>query len=129
MRAAVVVQGSRTPRRDPATERAFLNQSQLYARLTVASWPTAVERRLQLGEERYGEQWSARPTGALLTEAAEEALDLCSWSALALQSLAAGVDPDAAATVEKMLARAAGAAAEAYGYLTAAQGALRKAAP
>ncbi|MDQ6807527.1 MAG: hypothetical protein M3065_21835 [Actinomycetota bacterium] len=123
-----MAQRSAFPRRDPLAERILLDRSQRLARLAVASWPSTVDQRLEVGEELYGDSWTTRSTEDLLTEASEEAVDLAAWSLLAVQSLT-GTDLglDTIATVGEMIARAIGAAAEAHAYITAAQAALRKA--
>ena len=114
-------------RRDPLAERILLDRSQRLARLTVANWPSAVEQRLEKGQQQYGDLWAGRSTAELLDEVSEEAVHLAAWSVLASQSLL-GIEADTVATVGEMISRAVGAAAEAHSYVTAAQAALRKAA-
>lgn len=116
----------RLPRRDPLAERVLLDRSNRLGRLAVASWPSIVERRLEVQQDVLGDSWALRPYRRLLDEVAEEAVDLAAWACLASQSLV-GLDADTVATVGEMIARAVGAAAEAHAYIVAAQAALRKA--
>lgn len=114
--------------RDRPFERGLLERSQRLARLVVAAWPSAVERRLALGDGRYGDAWSERCAVDLVVEAAEEAEDLGAWSCLAAQRLAeADLSDQASSAIREMVARAMGAAAEAHAYLSAAETALRRA--
>jgi hypothetical protein len=116
------------PQRDQLAERVLPDRSQRLARLTVASWPSTVEARLEAGQKLYGDAWAQRSTGHLLEEVAEGAVDLAAWACLAVQSLAgASVDRDTIATVGEMVSRAVGAASEAHAYVVAAQAAVRKA--
>jgi hypothetical protein len=115
------------PRRDPLAERVLLDRSQRLARLAVANWPSTVEQRLAIGQERYGDTWADRSTTDLLDEVSEEAIDLAAWACLAIQSLSDDLDADTIATAGDMISRAIGAAAEAHSYIVAARGALRKA--
>jgi hypothetical protein len=116
------------PRRDPLAERILLDRSQQLGRLSVGGWPRTVEARLEVGQRLYGDAWAERSPSDLLGEVAEEAVDLAAWACLAVQALApSGVDSDTIATAGEMIARAVGAGAEAHGYVTAAQAALRKA--
>lgn len=118
----------RLPRRDPLAERVLLDRSNRLGRLAIASWPSIVERRLEVQQDVLGDSWALRPTDELLDEVAEEAVDLAAWACLAVQSLTgAGVSDDTVATVGEMLARAIGAAAEAHACVVAARAALRKA--
>lgn len=115
-------------RRDPLAERVLLDRSQHLARLTVANWPSTVERRLAVGQERFGDAWTRRTPAELLGEISKEAVDLAAWACLASQSLI-DLDADTVATVGEMISRAVGAAAEAHSYTVAAQARLRKASP
>jgi hypothetical protein len=74
--------------------------------------------RLVLGQVLYGDSWATRGAGALVDEAAEEAVDLACWAVLAAQ---AGVPPRAGA----LLALAARHSARAHQALAAAAVALR----
>lgn len=115
-------------KRDPLAERVLLDRSQRLARLSVAAWPSVVESRLAEQQEVLGDAWAERSTAELLEEISAEAVDIGAWSALTAQTLIdANLDADAVVTVGEMLARATGAAAEAHGYVVAAQAALRKA--
>jgi len=111
--------------RDLLAELALLERSQRLARFVTAAWPVVVERRLAVGQDRFGDSWSVRPAVDLIAEAVEEAEDLAAWSCLAAQRLAAaGLDAEAASAIAEMITRAIGAAAEAHAYLTAAETAL-----
>lgn len=114
--------------RDPLAERGLLARAQHLARLVAAAWPRAVERRLALGQDRYGDAWSKRSAAELLAEAGEEAEDLAAWSCLAAQQLSASdLNADAIAAIGELVVHAVGAAAEAAAYLSAAETALSKA--
>jgi len=119
--------GHRLPHRDRLAERVLLDRSQRLARLAVASWPTAVEQRLELGEALYGNSWTERSTGELLDEVLDETLDAAAWACLAVQSIPGDLDQDTTAAVGEMVAQAIAGAANACACITAAQAALRKA--
>jgi hypothetical protein len=113
--------------RDPLAERILLDRSQRLARIAVANWPSTVEKRLEVGQELYGDSWAERSISALLDEVSAEAVDFAARACLAAQRLdSAGLDADSIATIGEMVARAIAASAEAFAYIVAARGALRK---
>jgi len=123
-----MAQNSPSPRRDALAERVALDRSQRLARLSVASWPQQVERRLDLGQRLYADAWADRPLSELVDEVGEEALDIGAWGCLALEALAASdLGRDSALSVGEMLAHAMGAGATAHAHALAARKALQKA--
>jgi hypothetical protein len=116
------------PQRDPLAERVLLDRGQRLGRVSISSWPTTVESRLEVGQALYGDQWADRSPAKLLDEVAEEAVDLAAWACLAVQALAPSeLDRGTIATAGEMIARAIGAAAEAHACVVAAQAAIQKA--
>lgn len=115
-------------KRDPLAERVLLDRSQRLARLSVATWPSTVEKRLAEQQEVLGDAWAERSTAELLEEISAEAVDIGAWAALTAQTLVnANLDADTVLTVGEMLARAVGAAAEVHACVVGAKLALRKA--
>lgn len=119
------MKGSR--RRDPLAERVLLDRSQRLSRLAVASWPTAVEQRLALGDALYGNSWTERSTRELLDEVLDETLDAAAWSCLAAQSIPSDLDQATTAAVGEMISQAIAGAANAHACITAARATLSKA--
>lgn len=82
--------------------------------LDCASYPHAVQARLELGAHRYGETFRDRPTVELVAEIKEEAEDLAAWSLLALQTLASHDHANPHVCDDLLHAALTGAAADFY---------------
>jgi len=73
--------------RDKTHESEFLAAAQRAAGQPDSMWHQLVDARLEQHGREHGDTFAARSLGDLLTEVAEEALDLVGWAALISTSL------------------------------------------
>lgn len=79
--------------RDEAAEIRFLRKAEQIADKHTGFMPRVLER-LELGDQRYGDQWLNTSIEDLLREAREEMVDGPAWLLLAVQRLQASEEVD-----------------------------------